>query len=174
MPDVMVTCPLCGGMKTSKNLARHRNQCDGILRETPEQRFWSKVDKSGACWLWTGALDADGYGRWDVAYKHWRAHRYAWVLEHGEVTPGLVLDHICRVRACVNPAHLREVTDGENVRAGIGPTAINARKTRCIRNHEFDGAGKNGNRTCSRCHEIKRQERRARAAVKQEGAETDV
>ncbi|WP_431863009.1 hypothetical protein [Microbacterium algeriense] len=63
---------------------------------------------------------------------------------------------------------------GNRYVTGIGPTAINARKTRCIRNHEFDGVGKNGNRTCSRCHEIKRQERRARAAVKQEGAGTDV
>jgi len=68
------------------------------------------------------------------------------------------------------PDHLREVTDGENVRAGIGPTAINERNTRCIRSHEFDGVGKDGNRICSRCHEIKWQERQARAAVKQEGA----
>lgn len=79
--------------------------------------FWAKVDKSGDCWLWTGAMDGHGYGhlnRWgngrSTTYK---AHRYALMLEGVDVA-GLDVDHICFNRACVRPSHLRTATRKQN------------------------------------------------------------
>lgn len=102
------------------------------------QRFWRQVDKTDLCWLWTGNVTHQGYGEFYLAGSTHRAHRISWVLAGNSLTPGLVIDHICRVRECVNPDHLREVTHRENTLAGIGPTAINARKVRCKAGHEFD------------------------------------
>ena len=72
-------------------------------------RFWDQVDKSGDCWLWTGFLTADGYGRYGGAY----AHRFAYEMSTGRAVAGQV-DHICHNRACVNPKHLRPVSNKEN------------------------------------------------------------
>lgn len=89
---------------------------------TPDdvQRFWSKVDKPYAamdCWLWTDGLDKEGYARmWLWGHKA-AAHRIAWALHHGEdPAPGLVIDHTCGTRMCVNPDHLEAVTQQENLR----------------------------------------------------------
>lgn len=106
-----------------------------------EKRFWSSVyiRAPHKCWIWMKSC-TDGYGQFvaiEGGHKRWRAHRYAWILEHGEIPDGLVLDHICRTRACVNPAHLRVVTDRENILAGTSLSAINARKTHCKNGHEF-------------------------------------
>lgn len=64
---------------------------------TPEQiaRFWAKVDKSGECWLWTGARKGNGYGNYRVGNKHYSAHRLAWELEHGPIPPGKNVCHDC-------------------------------------------------------------------------------
>lgn len=68
------------------------------------------------CWIWTGAKGADGYG--NVRYRGtvWRAHRAAYTILVGAIESGLELDHLCRVRACVNPDHLEPVTGEENIR----------------------------------------------------------
>lgn len=90
---------------------------------TAEERFWSKVDTDGpgGCWLWTGALNADGYGSFQVeSRRSIGVHRYAYELLVGPIPAGLELDHVkaqgCRHRHCVNPAHLEPVTHEENVR----------------------------------------------------------
>jgi hypothetical protein len=77
-------------------------------------------EPNSGCWLWAGAWNHTGYGilaagghRGNV-----RAHVAAYRLFRGPVPPGLVLDHTCRVRAYVNPAHLEAVTQGENLRRG--------------------------------------------------------
>jgi hypothetical protein len=101
---------------------------------TVEQRFWSKVNKTSTCWLWTGTL-AEGYGSFYAVNSNMPAHRFAWEELRGEIPEGLVLDHVCRVHRCVNPAHLEPVTNGENVLRGIGPAAINKRKTHCQNGH---------------------------------------
>lgn len=98
---------------------------------TFSDRFWSKVDKSGTCWLWTASIRATGYGQFRVGKRTRDAHRVAWELTNGSVPDGLQLDHLCRNRACVRPDHLEPVTQRENILRGTAPTAVNAVKTHC-------------------------------------------
>lgn len=104
-----------------------------------QERFWEKVNKTETCWLWT-ASSVDGYGGFRVGEKMQRAHRVAYEWEIGRVPDGLELDHLCRTRLCVNPAHLEPVTRQENVIRGAGLAAKNASKTHCLRGHEFSEA----------------------------------
>lgn len=168
-------CSKCGTEYLAKHRSRHASRCDRILaRLSDEERFWSKVDKSGTCWLWLGGINQDGYGVFTTKTnnrgKTYVAHRVAYALAHGR-EPEQVIDHICRTRACVNPDHLRDVSNAENVLSGIGPTAINARKEKCSRGHQFDQVDKRGWRSCSRCRAIARKARRGRdrAALPVEG-----
>ena len=80
-------------------------------------RFWEKVDKSGDCWLWTGAI-TNGYGVIHSGATHVFAHRAAYEMSVQPIPEGLVIDHLCRVPRCVNPSHLEAVTHAENVRRG--------------------------------------------------------
>ena len=100
------------------------------------ERFWSKVDlaPNGSCWLWMASIDDKGYGTfwWNGAVR--KAHRTAYVTLAAEVPDGLVLDHLCRVRRCVNPAHLEPVTVGENNRRGLKPYGL---RTECKRGHDI-------------------------------------
>lgn len=68
------------------------------------------------CWLWTGYVAAGGYGEFHLAGRTRKAHRVAYELLVGPVPEGLDLDHLCRVRRCVNPEHLEPVTRQENLR----------------------------------------------------------
>ncbi len=122
-------------------------------------RFWSKVrvDVSG-CWLWITSRRA-GYGAFSIRRKSHQAHHLAYQQLVGLVPAGLQLDHLCRVRHCVNPAHLEPVTLRENVLRGESFTARNARKTYCPRGHEYSldntrirvrGTG-NKSRDCRTC-----------------------
>lgn len=132
-----------------------------ILTPRDIERFWSKVAKTQTCWHWTGRLDAKGYGHLhlisDGRRMRARAHRVSLQISGVEVPDDLVVDHICRVRHCVNPEHLRVVTQTENTLAGIGITAINARKTHCPRGHEYTAENtsvRSGKRHCRACHII--------------------
>ena len=89
------------------------------------------------CWNWVGKKWM-GYGIFCYKGKKWRAHRLMWALSGRSFTDGLVLDHLCRNRECVNPSHLREVTIGENVLCGAGITAKNKLKTVCVNGHELN------------------------------------
>lgn len=105
--------------------------------KTPEERFWPRVEFTGFCWLWTGHLVTDGYGSIYIDGKSRRVHRVAYEWLIGPIPEGLVLDHLCRVRRCVNPDHLEPVTDRVNILRGTAPTAVNALKIRCTRGHEL-------------------------------------
>ena len=83
-------------------------------------RFWAKVriDPQN-CWIWTGSANQKGYGQLylKVNGKHRviKAHRFAYESFFGPIPEGLELDHLCRVRQCVNPAHLDPITHVENL-----------------------------------------------------------
>ena len=100
-------------------------------------RFWSKVDKSGECWEWTGSLSPEGYGRISVGGRPMYAHRLSCEDAHGPIPDGYTVDHLCRVRKCVRPDHLEPVTQRENCLRGESPAAKHARKTHCVHGHEF-------------------------------------
>lgn len=105
------------------------------------ERFSSKfVIDNNHCWLWTANKSYDGYGRFMLKGKVRFAHRVAYAAIIGEVGSGKELDHLCRVRHCVNPSHLEAVTHAENVRRGDGNPKFaeyNGSKTHCPSNHEY-------------------------------------
>lgn len=82
-----------------------------------DETFWSRVEKTDRCWLWTGSRSPGGYGRYGVFY----AHRLAYQAAYGAIAPKLHVDHLCHTPPCVNPDHLMAVTCSENLqnRAGV-------------------------------------------------------
>lgn len=106
-----------------------------------QERFWSKVEKTDACWLWRSHINLHGYGIFWMCGGNLFAHRVAWMLVKGQIADGLELDHlksICMNRHCVNPSHLEPVTHRENCLRGIGSSAVNAKRTHCCHGHAFD------------------------------------
>src|SRR3954463_6846856 len=92
------------------------------IPKPPAERFWPKVTFSDTCWLWTGAIDSNGYGNFGMSGgRTIKAHKWAWEDANGPVPDGLHLDHVkelCGHRNCVNPGHLEPVTMIENLRRG--------------------------------------------------------
>src|SRR5574337_48498 len=83
----------------------------------PIPRFWSHVEKTDYCWNWTAFKDKDGYGKFKPTHTTLvRAHRFSYELLVGPIPKGLQLDHICKNKACVNPAHMQAVTCNENIK----------------------------------------------------------
>ncbi len=129
-------------------------------------RFWLAVQKMDDCWLWLRSCDSTGYGRFRSNRTSQAAHRVAYQLCIGPIPPGLTLDHLCKNRKCVNPAHLEPVTLKENILRGDSPFAQHARQEVCKYGHPFnaentairkDGTG----RDCLICRR-----RRAREATR--------
>jgi len=124
-------------------------------------RITSKVRYTDTgCWEWTGWRKSDGYALLnDRTYGNRRAHRVAYETFVGPIPDGLHLDHLCRNRSCVNPAHLEPVTARENLRRGNGWAGRNARVTACPQGHDYDDVntrrGRGGARSCRECDRIR-------------------
>ncbi len=106
----------------------------------PLDRFRMKIAKTpDGCWLWIGKTLPNGYGQFAVkqapgAWGHVFAHRFAYETFVGPIPSGLIIDHLCRVRNCVNPAHLEPVTYSQNSLRGNN---VNRAKTHCKNGHAF-------------------------------------
>lgn len=132
-----------------------------------EARFWSKVTSKGEgeCWLWHNpGVSNRGYGLFYNGERMVAAHRWLYEQINGPLPRSTVLDHLCRVRSCVNPAHLEPVSPRVNVLRGTGLSAKNAQKTHCGKGHPLDGDNlylAQGKRHCRQCRKENNQARLA-------------
>ncbi|WP_327169504.1 HNH endonuclease signature motif containing protein [Streptomyces subrutilus] len=142
-------------------------------------RFWAKVSMTeSGCWAWTAQVAHHGYARFELNGRPTRAHRTAYESLVGPIPEGLVLDHLCRVRHCVNPAHLEPVTVRENHRRGdnVPPTRRGKARPKalCAQGHPLSGdnlgVSKRGERRCRACQRRWSQESRARKVAQTDGA----
>lgn len=134
------------------------------IEGTPEERFWPKVNKNGpvptyrpdlgSCWIWMGGQGRGDYGAfWDGRHMV-PAHRYAYELLVRPIPPGLQIDHLCRVHHCVNPEHLEDVTQQENIHRGMAGW-IERERRHCPSGHPYDAENTRwyeGRRYCRACH----------------------
>jgi hypothetical protein len=149
------------------------------MDRTPEDRFWANVEKNGPdgfhsqtganlgpCWLWTAGRNGDGYGHLRVAGPHVKAHRFSYELLVDAIPDELQLDHLCRVRHCVNPDHLELVTSRENTLRGLTLAAWCAAKTHCPAGHAYSPENTRLYRGARRCRTCRRAQRAAYRARK--------
>lgn len=139
-------------------------------RKVPaEIRFWSMVlmrdDES--CWEWLAATTSKGYGIFNaVKGAPTTAHRFAYEQANGPIPDGLQIDHLCRNRSCVNPAHLEPVAARENIRRGMSVSAVTMRTNTCQRGHALTDENtmyyKDGHRRCRACEHIRAKKYRDR------------
>lgn len=135
-----VCCPKCGHSFQSDpggHIGERIAPAD--WPEWVKMRFWTLVDKSGDCWMYTGYHGVGSYGNFSYKKVQHKAHRVAWELSRGPIPSGLVLDHLCRNKACVNPAHLEPVSQSVNAQRGLAGQHYLSR-THCARGHPFDEA----------------------------------
>lgn len=128
---------------------------------TTSQRFWKKVGlaPAKACWPWMAAKDEDGYGLFAMPRprkRNIRAHTFAYIEVIGTPPTGREPHHACHFEGCVNPFHLEWLTRTEHVRVSEhSRSGINARKTRCVKGHEFSSENTyvkpDGERVCRTC-----------------------
>lgn len=132
-----------------------------MTRVIAATRFFAKVEFTETCWSWKSAKNTGGYGLFYYdKNKRVVAHRWAYEFCVGSISEGLTLDHLCRIRHCVNPDHLEPVTLAENILRGEGVTATHARKTNCPSGHPYSKENtyiyrkRRYCRTCNRCRKV--------------------
>ena len=137
------------------------------------ERYWLSIDfDPSGCWLWTGAIEASGYGIVSVAGRLMKAHRLSFFLHRGAIPIGKEPDHLCRVRRCVHPYHLEPVTHRENMMRGNSLQAHNANKAQCEHGHPFDEEdtrfnGPHKYRSCRTCDRLRSTRGRRRWGIPQ-------
>jgi hypothetical protein len=119
------------------------------------RREYVRVEDS-SCWTWTGSIARNGYSKARINNRHVSGHRAFYEHYVGPIGPMLTLDHVCRNKRCVNPAHLEAVTSRENtMRAENSLARINADKTWCDSGHPLEGENlyvtPDGRRQCRTC-----------------------
>lgn len=136
------------------------NQADAL------PRFLAKVTMGRGpadCWLWTAGR-RNGYGRFWFDGRDVYAHRFAYGVYVGPIASSAVIDHLCRNTGCVNPAHLEPVAERTNLLRGLCPTAMNARRVRCVNGHLFNAENtyieSRGRRKCRACNRDQARSRR--------------
>lgn len=127
------------------------------------QKF-EMVTESG-CWIWTGYTHSSGYGRMPWNGRQQNAHRAIYEMFHGPVDKDKEVDHLCRVRCCVNPNHMEPVPHRINSLRGMGVAAFNAVKTSCVNGHPFSDENTyvskyKYRRNCKECHKVQERIRR--------------
>jgi hypothetical protein len=127
------------------------------LAERLEQ--WSIPEPNSGCLIWMGALNDKGYGRMKVAGRMRQAHVVAYELANGPIPLGLLPDHLCRTRCCINEAHLEPVTPGVNVRRGLRGQPQKFVCDECGDPYEVLARRPKVRRGCRRCWNARRRER---------------
>ena len=125
------------------------------MKQTVSDRFLAKiVAYPHGCHIWQAYTDTDGYGRFKVNGRMVNSHRFAYELFVGPIPAGLQIDHLCRARNCVNPAHMEPVTTQENTLRGDSGKH-HAVKTHCPQGHPYAGENlyvrPDGRRKCRAC-----------------------
>lgn len=120
------------------------------ISEDARRRFWKKVRKTDGCWIWTGEIRHDGYGKFQINYGRYGAHRVSWVIAGNVLSENLLILHSCHNPACVNPSHLKLGTNEENMKERnslnrqargekMGNAKLTAKKVLTIRKLVADG-----------------------------------
>jgi hypothetical protein len=168
-----VDAAICERLRT---LARPTFRQDDRYLQRLVDRFWSHVDTSGECWLWTASVTGRGYGQLGWGPPSGRlvlVHRLSYVLHVGVIPAGLTIDHVrargCMSRRCVRPEHLEAVTTRVNLLRGTGFAGRSARATHCPQGHPYDGQNtyrdRHGWRQCRACHSERERLRRSKALI---------
>ena len=158
----MADC-FCGHRAIAKRLCwvhYQRNRRTGTTTLRPPRKrlpeFWSLVDRSlgvDGCWLWKGSIRGAGYGGYGRAY----AHRRAWELTHGQIRPGMTIDHLCFITICCNPGHMRVVSAPENASRKLPARHLRIRRRICPHRiggrlpEAFTYTSPKGKRQCRAC-----------------------
>lgn len=152
--------------KHETRFQRFGDPLSDIPRATDEERFWSNVDKSGGCWVWTAARGGFGYGLIRLGSERSGTrrmqvtHRFSYELAFGAIPPGLVVCHRCDNPPCVNPAHMFLGTQADNMQDRVSKGHLshmngNTNKTACKHGHALDEANTyltpRGTRNCRQC-----------------------
>lgn len=158
-------------------------ELEALMDDHTWERFWSFVDLSGDCWIWTGQMSG-GYGHFKIRNSRTeRPHRLLYRLLVNDIDENTTLDHVCHTtsdcvggddcphRACLNPDHLEPVTMRANVlRSANAVTAINARKTHCPKGHPYAGSNLRISGHSRQCRTCKRERDLARYHARKEAS----